>query len=214
MLNYAFWPPWDYVNRLGSKVSSSSVATKDYLEQAKKMKGRMKFEIEKIVENKNLSGLTQQWTGTSPTASDTNITHGGRSVSREEHWCVIFFLFSLLFVCSSLLPFLAAFILSSPLQSNQSGTPPSQHPSTAQSCFPPHLPHVWSPLFYLCVLPASFSISSSRGTGPALWLTMEIPPWGTVWLTPGWLPWWSSDCVCVCLCACVRERKGDSMSRG
>lgn len=91
------------------------------------------------------------------------------------------------------------FLSSSPLQSSQSGLPPSHHPFP---CFSLHLSLcLCFPCFNLYVLPASVSIPPSRGSGPALWLIIVIPPWGTLCLTPGWLPWRSLR-VCVCVCVC------------
>lgn len=112
------------------------------------------------------------------------ISHMEEEVSEQRKTQTCYFhRFSLLFVCLVFFACLLALNLC-----RFSGIPPSQHPqhpNTAQSYFPPHLPLVLSPLFYLYVLPVSISISSSRGTGPALWLIIEIPPWGTVCLTPG-----------------------------
>lgn len=60
---------------------------------------------------------------------------------------------------------------------------PSSHPSLAS--FPLTIPFCFSlhpslrlclPLFNLYVLPASVSIRPSRGSGPALWLIIVIPP--------------------------------------
>lgn len=182
----------------------------------------MKFDQKKVDSRLEKSGKSPM----ASQSSDTNITHEGGSQWAEKNtdllgqtggpqsrflWnCLVIFHPFSHFVCYSLLllhSIFAVFLISSPLQSNQSGISPSQHPSTAQSCSLPHLPLVLSPLFYLYVLPVSISISSSRGTGPALWADHGDPSLENS-LPKSWVTALVEQCVCVCacVCACVWER--------
>lgn len=97
----------------------------------------------------------------------------------------LFVLVAFLCLLLSHSPISSLLFLSLPSSQTSLASVPLSVPASV-SAFKPHSTSTSPPpLLYLYVLPASVSIPPSRGSGPVLWLIIEIPPCGPVCVTPG-----------------------------